>query len=392
MARSWKRRGRARVVGVGSALSPQDLVELYGLADLHARGVFGQGLRIGFVEFARPSESDDRAFWARYSVKPELNRPVRTVPVGVPAGDPGALGETDLDLQYAGALAPGAELIAYLIDDQGTDAAFMGRLYDAVLAAAADGCQILSISLGTGDAMAAAAGPISSGDGGSWNDPASYAAALDEAIAGAGMLVVAAAGDSGLYGGFPLGQSTPQAVWPASQGAIVAVGGTQLAGPGNVGSGAQAWGGQSLDPAAGGYNPANTLPQASGGGGPSCFIPLPAHQAGFGGPWRQTPDVAAFAGPLTIVDLGSEVTVWGTSAGAPIVAAVCALCRQAAGALPTQAQLYGAATDVLAGNNTNDALLLTGLTEFAVAEPGYDACTGAGSVAAPDLLRVMSMG
>ncbi len=392
MAWSWKRRGRARAAaGAAPALTPQDIVRLCGLGDLHARGMFGQGQRIGFVEFARPSASDDRAFWARYSVRPDLNRAVRCVAIDMAAGDPGALGETDLDLQYAGALAPGAELIAYLVDDRGDDAAFMGRLYDAVHRAGADGCQILSISLGTGDAIAAAAGAVTCPSGFSWADPAEYAAALDGAIAAASMLVFAAAGDSGPYGGFPMGQMTPQAVWPASQGGIVGVGGTQLATPGEVAAGDQAWGGQSLDPVGPGYNPANTLPQASGGGGPSCFIPLPPQQSGLAGPNRQTPDIAAFAGPLTIVDLGSEVSVWGTSAAAPVMAAVCALCRQATGMLPTPAHLYQAARDVVAGNNSNDALMLAGLTEFAVAGPGFDACTGAGAVSAPDLLRVMNL-
>jgi kumamolisin len=387
---SWKRRGRARASGIASALAPQDIVDLYGFGDLHARGIFGQGEKLGFVEFARPSASDDRAFWSRYSVRPELNRPARTVEIDLAQSDPGALGETDLDLQYAGALAPGAELVVYLIGDTGDAAAFMGRLYDAIARAAADGCRAISISLGTGDALAAAAGPILSPSGLLWPDPGSFAQALDDMIRGAGILVFAAAGDSGAYGAFPSGDLEPQAVWPASQAAVVSVGGTQLAAPGDTGGGEEAWGGQTADAAAPGYNPANTLPQASGGGGLSRFIAIPDDQTG--ADMRQTPDISAFAGPLAVVDLGAEVAVWGTSAAAPIAASLCLLCGQAGGRLPTHAELYVAARDIAGGNNMNDALLAAGLPEFAAARPGFDLCTGAGTPSAAELLRVMSQG
>jgi kumamolisin len=389
---SCKRRIRASAGRGVPALTPQDVAALYGFGDLHSRGIYGQGQRMGFVEFARPSATDDRLFWTRYSIRPDLNRPAQTVEIDLPRSDPGALGETDLDLQYAGALAPGAELIVYLISDTGDASAFMGRLYDALARAAADGCRVVSVSLGTGDAQAMAAGPIQTPGGVAWSDAAAFARALDDRIAADGLLVCAAAGDSGLYGGLPSGDTAPQAVWPASQGAVVAVGGSQLAAPGDVASGEEAWGGQTRDASAPGYNPANTLPTASGGGGGSAFVPCPPHQSDIGARLRQTPDVAAFAGPLTVVDLGTEVAVWGTSAAAPIMASLCLLCGQAMGRLPTQAELYAAARDVTAGNNMNDTLLAAALTQFAQAGPGYDLCTGAGTVVAGDLLRVMSQG
>ena len=392
MVWSWKRRSRPGAAGLSAALTPQDLTQLYGLGDLYARGIFGQGSRIGFIEFARPSAADDTAFWSRYSVRPDLNRPARGVEIDLSPGDPGALGETDLDLQYAGALAPGADLVAYLIDDRGDAAAFMGRLYDALVRAAADGCRFVSISLGTGDAAAAAAAPIQSPSGSAWPNAEAYAQALDALITSNGMMVFAAAGDSGAYGGLPFHDLTPQPVWPATQGAVIAVGGTQLVTPGDVTSGEEAWGGQALDPEAPGYSQGNTLPAASGGGGTSQLHPVPAHQSALGAAMRQTPDLAAFAGPLTIVDLGREVAVWGTSAAAPIAASLCALCSQALGRAPTVTELYAAARDITSGNNMNDTLVREGLNDFAAAGSGYDLCTGAGSLTAADVMRAMSQG
>lgn len=390
MAFSLKRRGRPLAVAPASVLNPRAVAELYQLGELHGRGIFGQGQRIGFIEFARPSASDDATFWRSHSLNPALNRPVQTVEIDVAPSDPGALGETDLDLQYAGALAPGAELRAYLVSDRGDLPTFLGQVYDALSRAAADGFKIVSISLGAGDRGVGAAGAIRSpATGQAWADVASYCRALDELIARQGLLVFASAGDSGAYGGFGSGDAAVQAVWPASQGAIVAVGGTQLATPGDLASGEQAWGGQTLEPEAPGFNRSNTLPQASGGGGASSFLPAPARQEALGADRRQTPDVAAFSGPLTIVDLGRETAVWGTSASAPITAAVCALVAQSAGRLPTPEQLYAAGSDVAAGNNTNDALMQAGLNVFYEATAGFDLCTGAGVLRAPALLAVL---
>jgi kumamolisin len=380
------RRRRAAPAAAGGILLPRDVAALYGVDQLHAAGFYGDGERIGFIEFAPPSDDDDAAFWARYSLAPERNRPARTVVVDRASADPGALDETDLDLQYAGALAPGAELIVYLIDDRGDAATFLGQVYDALQQAAADGVRIVSVSLGTSDALAAGAGCVTSRlTGQRWDTPEAFAAALDALVAD--MRVFCAAGDSGAYGGLPFGDPEPQPIWPAVQAGVVAVGGTQLAVPGDLGSGEQAWGGQSLDPRHPAYNPANTLPGASGGGGVSRFVPAPARQAGAS--HRATPDIAAFAGPLLIVDRGDEQPIWGTSASAPIVAAIAALVHQATGRLPDHAALAAGARDVTAGNNWNNALLEQGLPVYYGAGPGFDLCTGAGTPYVPAILRAM---
>jgi|GEM_PF-4819911 len=370
---------RRTVAGNGvAALRPEDVARLYHLDRFHSQGIYGQGQRIGFVEFALPSNRDDAAFWSRFSLRAELNTPARATLLPRSRSSPAALGETDLDLQYAGALAPGAELKAYVVDGGAPLTAFLPLLWGALRAAAADGIRIVSISLGGGDADIGALGPITdSASGASWPDPAAFCADLDAWVRAQGMLCFVSSGDNGAYSAFPA-DTQVQASWPATQGAFIAVGGTQLAVPGDGTSGEQAWGGQTADPSAPGYDASNTLPQASGGGGPSAFLPAPGYQATIGSSVRKTPDVAAFAGPLVVVDRGIQTPVWGTSASAPIVAAIAALYGQATARTLDHAALYGSARDVTAGNNYNDSLLQAGLGAYASAGPGFDECTGMG--------------
>ena len=380
---SWKRLARRQAVTTSAAatLTPRDVSALYGLDAYYGRGVYGQGQSIGFIEFARPDAGDDARFWRTFSLAPQFNAVAATIDVDRAASDPGALDETDLDLQYAGALAPAARLVAYVISDSASPAVFLGQLYDALQRAAADGIGIISISLGTGELGLADTGPITAPlSGRAWPDSASYLPDLDALVQRNGLLVFVAAGDAGAYAGLPYGDLQPQPSWPAVQPAMIAVGGTQLTSPGNLPSGEEAWGGQTLDRLAPGYSAANTLPQASGGGGVSAIFAAPPDQAALGLGGRATPDICAFSGPLVIADHGQQVTIWGTSAAAPIAAAITALAAQAAGALPTRGQVLARAQDVCLGNNWNSALWTQGLTTFFSAGPGYDLCTGWGRV------------
>jgi kumamolisin len=384
--KSILRRQAAQGLAPGT-LQPRDVAGLYGLDALYSEGFHGQGERLGFVEFAKPNDADDAAFWATDSLAPGLNTPVGCTVVDGSPDDPGALGETDLDLQYAGALAPAARLWAYLVSDRGSISSFLGQLYDALYQAAEDGVRIVSVSLGTSDRLFGQATDIRSQlTGQSWPDAVRFASAFDALVQSRGLLVFASSGDSGAYGGLPFLDDRPQPIWPAIQPSVVAVGGTQLTAPGDPTSGEQAWGGQLMDATLPGYSPGNTLPQASGGGGVSSFLAAPGYQSGLGLSGRATPDIAAFAGPLRVVYQGQPTSVWGTSASAPIAAAVCALVHQATGRFPTHADLYGRARDIRSGNNWNSELAGLGLGTFYTAKPGYDLCTGMGTPVAAGLL------
>jgi kumamolisin len=369
--KAWTRAAPSRAAPV--ALLPRDVAALHGFEAFYEQGAWGQGQRIGFVEFARPDPADATRFWARYGFGPAWARAIRLRDVDRAPSDPAALGETDLDVQYAGALAPAADLYVYLVPDRGDLSRFLGALYDALWLAAQDGVRVVSISLGTGELAVASAGPVAAPTAGqTWADVASFLGDLDRLLATAGLSVFVASGDSGAYAGLPYGDTRPQPSWPAAQPGMVAVGGTGLAEPGRLRSGEVAWGGQTEDPRAPGYQPANTLPQASGGGGTSTL---------FAG--RTVPDVAAFAGPVRVLWRGRELPVWGTSLAAPIAAALAALWAQVAGDAPSRADLAAAAQDVARGNNWNDRLRDLGLGTFFEAAPGPDLCTGAGSVRPP---------
>jgi kumamolisin len=109
----------------------------------------------------------------------------------------------------------------------------------------------------------------------------------------------------------------------------------------------------------------------------SASIPVsanPGHRVG-----RGLPDVAANADPDTGYEIradGQQTTVGGTSAVAPLVAALIARCNQGLGrrvgflnpVLYTQAAVRGSFRDITEGSNGAYA-----------AGPGWDACTGWGS-------------
>jgi subtilase family serine protease len=363
-------------------LLPQHVAALYNLDVFYSRDIYGQGESIAFVEFCAPKAPDDEAFWSRHSLAPHLNRRVDMVDPSSVASEAAALGETDLDLQYAGALAPGAALNVYVVDGTQALGSFTSALWRVLIEIVKSGTRIVSISLGAGELDVAASGPfVDPTTSKTYADFAAFAQALDAWIAAQGLLVFVAAGDHGPYTSFPEDPSV-QASWPAVQAGVIAVGGTQLRRPGDTSSGEEAWGGQTIDPTAPGYNRANTLPQASGGGGPSVYVAAPAYQSALGAATRQTPDVAAFAGPLLVINDGHEVAVWGTSASAPITAAIAALYHQATGKWLVHSTLYEAARDITTGNNTNSALRQAGLTAIDEAGIGYDRCTGAGVPAA----------
>jgi kumamolisin len=287
-----------------------------------------------------------------------------------PEQDPnGADGEVLLDIEVAGGLAPGANIVVYFAPN--TDAGFL----DAVSAAVHADPAPVAISISWGQNEDA------------WT--AQARAALDSVFADAAILgptVTAAAGDSGSTDGVTDGHD--HADFPASSPHVIACGGTSLQADPSTGtvSSETVWN----DGAQGGAT----------GGGVSDVFAQPAWQATAGVPTkpkggRGVPDVAANADPRTgyqvLVD-GSSLVYGGTSAVAPLWAALIARLAQAAGR-PLgllAAQLYQGATpgqpapgfhDVTSGDNGGYS-----------AGPGWDACTGLGSPDGTALLGVLQLG
>jgi kumamolisin len=285
--------------------------------------------------------------------------------VGVDGGsnvagqDPqGADGEVLLDIEVAGAAAPGASQVVYFAPN--SDRGFVDAVTTAVHASPTP--TVVSISWGQSED--------------SWTGQAR--AALDQAFADAaalGVTVTAAAGDNGSGDRVPDGKS--HADFPASSPHALACGGTRL--QVNTATGAVSAETVWNDGAQGGAT----------GGGVSDAFGLPGWQAtagvpgraGTGQPGRGVPDVAGNADPATgyqvLVD-GRSVVVGGTSAVAPLWAALICRLAQATGKSfgLMQPLLYAGVSagttpagfrDITQGNNG-----------AYMAGPGWDACTGLG--------------
>jgi subtilase family serine protease len=112
---------------------PQDFAAQYGLDRLTGRGgakYDGTGQTIGIVTFSALDEGAAEDYWANMALIPQ--RP-RTVTVRNVDGGPGAPDtnstETDLDVQQAGGVAPGANVVVYQAPN--TDAGGIDALFQA---------------------------------------------------------------------------------------------------------------------------------------------------------------------------------------------------------------------------------------------------------------------
>jgi kumamolisin len=338
--------------GTATSYTPLDLARLY---DFPAGD--GQGQCIGIIELGGGYKTSDlNAYFSKLGVgKPNV------ISVGVdqagnaPSGNPnGPDGEVTLDIEIVGAIVPAARIAVYFTPN--SDAGFV----DAVNRAIHDEVNrpsVVSISWG---------GPESnwtSQSQNAFNDVLQSAAAM-------GVTVCVASGDSGSSDGATDG--VDHVDFPASSPYVLACGGTRLTASAKGISSETVWN----DGDQGG----------AGGGGVSAVFALPVWQNGLSttrtegaaSPLtrRGVPDVAADASPLTGYDVligGTETVVGGTSAVAPLWAALIVRINAATGkpAGFVNPKLYRAKTachDITQGNNGSFQ-----------ASAGWDACTGLGS-------------
>ena len=293
--------------------------------------------------------------------------------------------ETSLDVEYAHAMAPGANIVLAVAATD--DSKNLAQLEKEVLPL--NPTAIVSQSFGADEAGLA-------------SDP-SAAAIMDKVFFNQvrhGGTVVAASGDLGASGFTPFyGAPSPMAGYPASSPFVLSVGGTMggtyptgLWNNGAYGS-EQVWN----EVLASGF-------AGAGGGAPSTVYPAPPWQLGLApSSMRAVPDVsynAASNGGVIVVMGGRHGVAAGTSAGAPQWAAIVALANEVRGkrgnnplGLATP-QLWSLARDrgnyrqdfhdIIAGNNTLFGVD-SGLPGFN-AVPGYDYATGLGT---PDVSRLL---
>ncbi len=352
-------------VGGSSALTPQEVQGAYGINQISFSGGIkgnGAGQTIAIVDaYNDPNITADlAAFDKTYNLSAPPSFKVDNL--GATTTDPGWALETSLDVEWAHAMAPGANIV--LVE---APSASLNSLYSAVTAASKlPGVSVVSMSWGTSEYY------------GEWENENVFTTPAGHT----NETFVAASGDQGAWSG---------PTFPSVSPNVLAVGGTDLTvGSGNTYSSETGW-----TDSTGGFSGLDN--------GYWYSLAMPSYQAatltaaGLNFGIRTTPDVSFNAGTGVAVydsvgDSGQSgwFEVGGTSAAAPAWAGLVAVTDQGLalagkGPLSTnqlQTQLYS-----VPSNAFHD--ITSGFNGYS-ASPGYDLVTGLGTpvanVLVPDLL------
>lgn len=374
-------------------LAPEDFATIYDVAPLYQAGIDGTGQAIAVIGQSDIVISDIRSFRSKYKLP--ANDP-KLINYG--GGDPGlnsAQLEANLDLEWAGAVAPGATIFYVYGPDAFTALVSAVNLNNA---------QIISASYSTCEV----------------NAGIPYYQFIAQQANAQGITIFAGSGDSGAAGcdsqaSEPLATRGLSVDFPAVLPEVTGVGGTQFVeGSGNYWSAANdANSGSALSyiPEAA-WNESTTTGLGAAGGGASKLYAKPIWQSGPGVPAdkaRDVPDLSLSAATHDAYEVyisGLTIGVGGTSASTPSMAGITALLnhylvKQGVQAKPglgnINPQLYrlaqavpGAFHDVVTGNisvpcSESSPDCLTGTLGYA-AGPGYDLATGLGSIDANALV------
>jgi kumamolisin len=337
------------------AFTPDQLAKIYGFPT----GVDGKGQCIAIVELGGGYRTKDiTAYFKELGIKKPT---VKAVSVdgakNSPSTGDSADGEVMLDIEVAGAVAPGAKIVVYFATntDQGFLDAITKALHDTL-----NKPSVISISWGSAEVN------WTKQAFDNFNETFKTAAAL-------GVTICIASGDSGSRDGETDGKVHVD--FPASSPYALACGGTKLQVDGTSKIIAETVWHESTD--------------SAGGGGVSTYFPLPDYQVNANVPLeidtkfkgRGVPDVAGDADPDTGYKVrvdGQDMVIGGTSAVAPLMAGLLALIneqnKKSAGDI--HAQIYanpGLLRDIISGDNKTTSKN----TGYAAAK-GWDACTGLG--------------
>jgi subtilase family serine protease len=393
-------------------LAPDDFATIYDLTSLYGAGINGTGMKLVVVGQVTLVMTDIQEFRSGFNL-PANNPTVVVVPGSAPGKSPGDLTESDLDLEWSGAVARNASIIFVTSSD----------VFDsATYAIDSDLAPVISMSYGGCESENKSFIPV--------NEPTLQKANAE------GITFAASSGDSGAAGcDTTLETSATGGLavnYPASSPEVTGVGGAEFSGDvnnpnlywsptnsPNDGSALSYIPETSWNDTAEGNPP--TL-AASGGGKSSCQnpacdsgFPKPSWQAGIGVPSdgvRDVPDVSfnasadhdgyiicnagSCAGGVTN---GSFIVAGGTSASTPVFAGIITLLNQQLGNSPpaglgnVNPTLYKVAQtpannvfhDITTGNNivpcTKGSLdCPSGLKYGYSAGVGYDLVTGLGSI------------
>jgi kumamolisin len=341
------------------AFTPNQLANIYGFPATFN----GKGQSIAIIELGGGYRTKDiTAYFKGLGIKKPTVKAI-SVDKGKnsPSNANSADGEVMLDIEVAGAVAPGAKIVVYFSPN--TDKGFLDAITKAIHDTA-NKPSVVSISWGAAEI--------------NWTQQS--LTNFNEAFKAAALLgvtICVAAGDSGSNDN--VNDGNVHVDFPASSPFVLACGGTSLKvnGSGQVSS-ETVW---------------HDADDSATGGGVSDFFALPDYQASANVPvslsknfkGRGVPDVAADADPNTgykvLVD-GQQMVIGGTSAVAPLMAGLIARVNQqktkTAGFInPALYANPSICRDITVGDNKTTTAH-TGYT----AGPGWDACSGLGVLSA----------
>jgi kumamolisin len=331
-----------------ASFNPPQVAQLYNFP----MGPNGAGQTIGILELGGGySASDLSSYFASLGIAEPRVTAVSVDGATNSPNDPNADGEVALDIEVAGSIAPAANIAVYFTPN--TSQGFLDALTTALHDTANGPPSVISISWGSAES----------------NWTAQSMTAFDEACQSAvalGITITVASGDNGSSDG----GSGNNVDFPASSPHVLGCGGTELIAANGTIQQEVVW---------------NDQPQGgASGGGVSSVFPIPPWQMKANVPkpptssgGRGVPDVAGDASPETGYNVfygGQSAVVGGTSAVAPLWAALIALLNQQSGSnigfanLALYQNAENGFNDITQGNNGTYS-----------AGPGWDPCTGLGS-------------
>ncbi len=377
-------------------LAPEDVATIFDIAPLYNSGITGKGQKIVVVGQTRINLSDIQQFRTYFNL-PTNDPTLLLVPNSVDPGISNAdLGEADLDVEWAGAIARDAAVTYVYSND--VEKSLMYAIDNNI-------APVISMSYGLCEQL-------------SGNAELTTLNSYGQQASAQGISWIAASGDNGAndcYGESSRPPSGLSVDSPASVPTVTAIGGTTL-----TEAGGNYWSAINSPNHASAlsYIPENVWNDSvadgspsSGGGGASIFYTKPAWQSGAGVPaddHRYVPDISLPASAdhdaYLVYSAGGLVAFGGTSVGAPVFSGIAGLLNQylqgfphptVAGSLNKQLYRLAATSpnafhDITVGDNIVAACaagrVCTPAQVGYSAGPGYDEATGLGSVDAFNLV------
>jgi kumamolisin len=365
------RRGLTPRADAAKPMTPPQVAKLYNFPP----GLKGSGQCIAILELGGGFRTTDlTAYFKGLGIKKPK---ITAVSVNGGHNEPDgpskdANGEVMLDIEVAGAVAPGANIAVYFAPN--TDEGFLGGL-NAAIHDSVRNPSVISISWGNPEAA--------------WTDQAKRdfdSACADGAAMG--ITVTASAGDHGAPDTDDPAERRANADFPASSPNVLACGGTRLVGDASGITAETVW---------------NNHDGWATGGGVSEFFGLPAYQKKAGVPksgnpggkvGRGVPDVCGNAdsdtGFIIRVD-GANQVIGGTSAVSPLWAGLIAVLNsgrpQPVGFITPKLYALNASANALRDVTDGD----NGVNKVKgyKAKAGWDPCTGLGSPHGTNLLGAL---